>query len=394
MRLAASLLMTGLLLAAGCAKDDTVVAVAYDGDPIDDLTVEVTTPSTATLRWTAPSAGGVSAASYRLRWRVGSLEAATWDDATAVEDLPEPTVPGDPEVQWVIDLPAGQTVAFAVRYTQGAGVSDLSNVVVVDLAAAPDAPAGCVYLPAATFTMGSATDELGRAADEGRHQVTFGRGFFLARHEVTQQEYADVTGLSPSYHEGLQKPVERVAFLDAIRYCNLLSARDGLAPAYVIAGEEVAWTVDAEGWRLPTEAEWEYACRAGSTTSLAGGELAVTGCELDYVLEQFGLYCGNDLDGDDEETGPFPVGRFRHNAWNLVDMHGNVLEWCWDWYAADLGSSAVVDPRGPATGFVRVLRGGAWSSPAEACRSARRSYLVPGNSNPAVGFRVARTAAW
>ncbi len=390
MRVVASSLMIGLMLTVGCAREDTVVSVNYDGDPIDDLVVEVTSPTTATLTWSAPSAGGTIAASYRIRWRLGGLDAATWDDATVVDDPPPPAAPDDPEEHWVLDLPAGQTVAFAVRYTQGAGVSDLSNVEVVDLPAGPAAPDGCVYIPAGTDTLGSPAQELGRDSDEPRREVTLSRGFFLARHEVTQAEYAAVTGLEPSLHDGADKPVEQVAFLDAIAYCNLRSTADGLTPAYTVAGDDVSWNQDADGWRLPTEAEWEYACRAGSDDALAGGALTVTGCELDFVLSQFGVYCGNDLDGDDEDNGPFAVGEFRHNAWNLVDMHGNVSEWCWDWYVAAPGSAT--DPTGPETGFVRVLRGGAWTSQAQSCRSASRSFLVPQNSNGAVGFRVARNA--
>jgi formylglycine-generating enzyme required for sulfatase activity len=392
MRLIWSLLL-GTVLLAGCADEDTVIAVNFEGLPIDDLTATVTSPTTVTLAWSAPSAGNTVAAGYRIRWRVGSLDASTWDDATAIAEPPPPSAPGDPDQLWVLDLPAGQAVAFAVRYTQGAGVSDLSNVAVVELPAAPPAVAGCVYVPAGSFTMGSPSDELGRDADEAAHPVTLTRGFYLGRHEVTQAEYEAVTGLRPSYHRGDDKPVEQVSFLDAITYCNARSLQDGLTPAYTIAGDDVAWDPQADGWRLPPEAEWEYACRAGSTGALAGGPLTVLGCDLDFFLGQFGLYCGNDLT-DEDNTGPFVVGQFQHNAWNLLDMHGNVSEWCWDWYVADLGSELAVDPRGPDAGAVRVLRGGAWTSQAQQCRSASRSYLVPSNANRGVGFRVGRTAPW
>jgi len=393
MRLIPSLLLCSLLLVVGCSDEDTVITPNFEFAPIDDLTATTTSPTTVTLRWSAPSAAGTVAAGYLIRWRPASLDAGTWDQATVIDDPPPPSAPGDPDQLWVLGLPAGEALAFAVRYTQGTGVSELSNVVVVELPESPGEVPGCAYVPAGHFDMGSPANELGRDADEALHRVTLSRGFFLGRHEVTQLEYAEVMGQQPSYHRSDRGPVEQVSFFDAIAYCNARSLREGLTPAYAIDGQDIAWDTDADGWRLPTEAEWEGACRAGSVTALAGGPLTVFGCELGFFIDQFGLYCGNDLE-DDDNTGPFPVGQFRHNAWGFHDMHGNVSEWCWDWYQADLGADAVVDPAGPATGATRVLRGGAWTSQAQHCRSASRAYLTPGNANWAVGFRVARNAPW
>jgi formylglycine-generating enzyme required for sulfatase activity len=389
MRTFAPVAMIAIVLVAGCTEDDTIVSVNFEGDPIDDLSATITTPTTATLHWTAPSAGGTTAASYRIRYREGSLDAATWDDATPA-DAPPPNVPDADEQQWLIDLPAGTTIAVAVRYTQGAGVSDLSNVVTIELPPAPAIPDGFVYVPADSFTMGSPADERGHEPDEALHRVTLTRAFFLGRTEVTQSEYQAVTGENPSVRQGSRLPVQNIDFLDAVTYCNARSAADGLTPAYTIDGEDVSWDPEADGWRLPTEAEWEYACRAGSTTALPGGDPVAFACDLDFLLSQYGIYCGNDEVDDENLGGPSPVGGLAHNAWGLLDMHGNVFEWCWDWYQRDLVDAT--DPRGPETGVSRVTRGGAWSSPVDACRAASRSQAVPDSRNGARGFRLARTA--
>ncbi len=164
---------------------------------------------------------------------------------------------------------------------------------------------------------------------------------------------------------------------------------DGLTPAYMVDGEAVAWDRDADGWRLPTEAEWEYACRAGSDSSLPDGDITETACNLDFLLDQYGVYCGNDDEDDQGVGGPSPVMGRRNNAWGLYDVHGNVFEWCWDWYASD--PPRTDDPAGPPTGSNRVIRGGGWTSQAQACRAANRSQLAPASLNPAVGFRVARS---
>ena len=139
MRTIASVAMIAIVLVAGCTENDTVVSVNFEGDPIDDLSATITTPTTATLRWTAPSAGGTTAASYRIRYREGSLDAATWDDATPA-DAPPPNVPDADEQQWLVDLPAGTTIAVAVRYTQGAWVaadSLMTQVVALARAGSP-----------------------------------------------------------------------------------------------------------------------------------------------------------------------------------------------------------------------------------------------------------------
>ena len=164
----------------------------------------------------------------------------------------------------------------------------------------------------------------------------------------------------------------------AVRFCNSLSAREGLEPAYEIEGEEVVWYLDASGYRLPTEAEWEYACRAGSTTRWASGDRPE---DLDRVAWHGGVSGG----------APQPVASLEPNAWGLYDMHGNVWEWCWNWSTA-YPSRYVTDPVGPRTGQSRVIRGGAWDTGALSCRSAEHNAARPRLQGSMIGFRVARNA--
>ncbi len=219
--------------------------------------------------------------------------------------------------------------------------------------------------------------------------MTLTRPFFLASHEVTQAEYEALTGENPSDHQGDLYPVEQVSWLDAVAYCNLRSQAEGLTPAYTIDGDAVSWNQDASGYRLPTEAEWEYACRAGTTTSCASGNIRELGCERDAYLGAMATYCGNDE--DDGEVGHDEVGQRLANPWGLYDMHGNVLEWCWDDYRSQLTSPAP-DRTGPVAGVNRVIRGGAWTSPSQRCRSAARSYRSPDQVSYGVGLRLARWA--
>ncbi len=201
-----------------------------------------------------------------------------------------------------------------------------------------------VWCPPGTFTIGSR---------DGAHQVTLTKGFWLAKTEVTQAQWKSVMGSNPSDHEGDGNlPVERVSWTECDAFCK----RAGL--------------------ELPTEAQWEYACRAGST-----GEYAGTG-----RLEDMGWY-------DDNSDGQtHPVGQKQPNAWGFYDMHGNVEEWCADWFG-DYPKGPVTDPKGPASGSRRVHRGGSWGGIGDGvivCRSANRHYDYPSNTDDNLGFRPAR----
>ena len=238
-----------------------------------------------------------------------------------------------------------------------------------------------IQVPAGKFTMGSPVDEVHRNSDETRHEVVITKPFYLGVFEVTQGEYEKVMGANPSFFsvkgggkqrvegkETTQLPVENVSWLDAVEFCKKLSAKE------------------KKTYRLPTEAEWEYACRAGSATVFH------TGNDFHSNLANInGL--GYSSYGK-EQAGPFwrctvHVGNYRNNDFGLFDMHGNVQEWCADWYGEDYyKNSPKDDPQGPKNGTEHVVRGGAWPSSAKACRSAARNHLPPDEKVYTSGFRV------
>jgi formylglycine-generating enzyme required for sulfatase activity len=176
----------------------------------------------------------------------------------------------------------------------------------------------------------------------------------------------------------------------------LRSTGEGLTAAYTITGATysgnhitsatVTWNQAANGYRLLTEAEWEYACRATSTTAFCNGAITNINCSpMDPNLDQVGWYCGNAL-GTSHDVGGKPA-----NAWGLKDVHGNVWEWCWDWFA-NYPTGPLTDPTGPASGSARVLRGGSWGDGARNCRSAYRDFSNPGGMGSSIGLRLSRTA--
>jgi formylglycine-generating enzyme required for sulfatase activity/serine/threonine protein kinase len=215
-------------------------------------------------------------------------------------------------------------------------------------------------IPAGTFTLGDANGY----DDERPHQVTLTQPFELSVYEVTQEQYEAVMGTNPSYYKGPQNPVGNVSWDDAVEFCRKLSA----LPAEKSAGYV---------YRLPTEAEWEYACRAGTTTAYSFGD-------NDSELGKYAWF--DDNSGDTTH----PVGGKKPNPWGLYDMHGNVWEWCQD-CDGDYPSGAVTDPTGAASGDRRVLRGGSFNAPTSIVRSAFRVITQPDNRNYIVGFRPART---
>jgi len=216
-----------------------------------------------------------------------------------------------------------------------------------------------IWISPGTFIMGSPTNEDGRFDCEGpQTQVTISKGFWIGKYEVTQGQYQQVMEKNPSqYDNGLDAPVENVNWNDANEFCSKLQMRLSAA----LRGGDV---------RLPTEAEWEYACRAGTTSNYVG--------EL-QELAWFNVNSGGTT---------HPVGKKQPNAWGLYDMYGNVWEWCKDYYAGKLPGGTATDPQGPSSGSARALRGGSWDGRAVYCRSAFRAGREPTLRRNNVGFRV------
>ena len=259
-------------------------------------------------------------------------------------------------------------------------------------------------IQAGGFNMGSPADEPHREADEGLHRVEITRPFLMGATEVTQQQWNMVMGSGPSYFTscGFDCPVEQVSWFDAVRFCNKLSEMEGLTSCYTLEQKQVAWDRDCNGYYLPTEAQWEYAARAGSETAFPNGAITQAVCGPEPGLEQIGWYCRNsrvhyqgcyDATGYDgpECAGVHPVGQKQPNAWGLYDMNGNVMEWVWDCYAKDYGAGPADDPTGPDCGDHRVVRGGSWIGYARTCRSADRQDFMPDFRSSDLGFRVARS---
>lgn len=241
-------------------------------------------------------------------------------------------------------------------------------------------PSGIVMVkvPGGEFLMG---DQAGEDDEKPVHPVRV-EGFLMDVHEVTQESYQQLTGRNPSKFPGADRPVDQVSWYNAaVLYCNMRSMREGLQPCYDPETGECDFS--RSGYRLPTEAEWEYACRAGATTRFSFGDDA-------GQLARYGWFKEN------SEKKTHPVGQKTPNAWGLFDMHGNVMEWCHDRYAEDYYRQSPRDnPTGPEEGDECVLRGGSWSTSADRCRAAARYSETPqfadacfGSDN--YGFRCVR----
>ena len=245
-------------------------------------------------------------------------------------------------------------------------------------------------IPKGTFTMGSPNTEVGRDSDETQHQVTMTEDFYIGVFEITQKQYSLIQGSNPSSYKGDTRPVENVSYKD-IRGTGSTAGAGWPAYGHAVDSGSFLGKLRAktgQTFDLPTEAQWEYACRAGTTTALNTGK-NLTSEKRDSAMDEAGRYDYNQKDGKGGYSSSHTkVGSYLPNAWGLYDMHGNVYEWCLDWYKSDLGSSAVTDPKGPNSGSPRVVRGGCWSSSASGCRSAYRSIYNPSNGGSYAGFRV------
>ncbi len=245
-------------------------------------------------------------------------------------------------------------------------------------------PPAMVELPPGRFWMGSERD----FTEQPIHQVELTRPLLVMVTEVPQWLWSAVMGYNPSWFRGDSLPVENVTWWEAVEFCNRLSLRHGLQPCYRWQGDTLLWDRLANGYRLPTEAEWEYACRAGTVTDTYAGDLQQPwgGCESEEpLLDDIAWYCRN------SDARTHPVARKRPNAFGLYDMLGNVSEWVWDWYESTAYQQhSTTDPEGPPSGERRCVRGGSWQHGAFLVRSAARGALSPWHHSPAVGFRIVR----
>ncbi|MCL1992464.1 MAG: formylglycine-generating enzyme family protein [Spirochaetes bacterium] len=300
------------------------------------------------------------------------------------------------------DAPARQAVARNAA-ARNAAARNAGEVIV--------SPAGIAlaWIPAGTFTMGSPDDEIGRWPEEGpQRQVTISEGFWMGVYPVTQGEWVQVMGGNPSHFQGNpaageaqgRRPVERVSWYDALIFANRLSILEGLTPAYSINGStnpddwgtppdrQMSATWDAAqivagstGWRLPTEAQWEFAARAGTDTAFSNGTQDWTNLA---GLETIGWF--------DFNAGGMTrkVGLKQPNPWGLHDIHGNVAEWVWDWHE-NYPSYAQTDPAGAPSGVMRGIRSSSWSGTGQWARSSARFRDIPFLRSSDTGLRLVRS---
>lgn len=236
-----------------------------------------------------------------------------------------------------------------------------------------------IRIPTGEFIMGN---DAGENDEKPAHTVRIS-AFYMDHYEVTQNQFQTLMGQNPSKHKGPDNPVEQLGWLAAVKYCNMRSLREGLNPCYTL--EPLRCDYEANGYRLPTEAEWEYACKAGTKTTYSFGNDPAQ-------LRNYAWY------QDNANKTTHPVGQKTPNPWGLYDLHGNVWEWCNTYYQEDeYSDQPAQDPRGPESSEECVLRGGGWNSSGDYCRSSVRFSEPPGLADvcfgyDAYGFRCIRKA--
>ena len=240
-----------------------------------------------------------------------------------------------------------------------------------------------VLIKGGTFWQGS--NEAPYSSNEQAHKTTL-RSYYISSTEITQAQWLDVMGNNPSKFSGKDRPVEYVSWYDAVKFCNALSLKEGLTPVYTISGSTVDWNKTAGGYRLPTEAEWEYAARGGQFGAIDDEPLVRAPYAGSEDANTVGWYEKN------SNKSTKPVGQKAPNQVGLYDMSGNVWEWCWDWYGT-YPKEAVENPDGAnRQSGQKVLRGGSWFTPEKLLRVTYRYWNVPTFKVNSVGFRVARNA--
>ncbi len=239
-----------------------------------------------------------------------------------------------------------------------------------------------LWCPPGSFQMGSPENEGARDSDEVRREVTLTQGFWLGKHEVTQAQWEKIMGNNPSYFKGLKLPVEKMSWASARTFCEKLTKRESKAGRL------------PKGWayQLPTEAQWEYACRAGTKTAWNFGNSPKELSKYANYADKNADFEYADKEHDDGHATTAPVGSYPANPWGFRDMHGNVFEWCSDWHG-EHSLVTVSDPLGPSIGTEKVFRGGCWALPGVFTRSARRDKNQPILESAFLGFRLCLRSA-
>ncbi len=381
---------------SGEASDVSSVPLAAGWNWIANPTLNAVSPSELLHSggWTAndriQTGGGASATYTGNGWVPAefSLESGkgyqihSANEGTLTFPEPEPEV-GE-ALYVVMDLSGGSNAAsYPIRYSsKGPDLSDN---------ACRTTELWLRRIPAGTFLMGSPEDEAGRYNKETQHEVTLTQDYYIGVFECTQKQWELVMGSNPSVYMGDCRPVECVSY-DMIRGASTTGGAGWPATGHMVDIGTFMGKLQAKTgltFDLPTEAQWEYACRAGTTTSLNSGKNLVT-LISDVNMAELGRYAYNVSDGIGGYSQHTTVGSYLPNAWGLYDMHGNVYEWCLDWYD-DYGTDTVQDPLGPTTGSSRVMRGGRHGSSARDCRSAYRVNNLPSDRNiyrGGMGFRI------
>lgn len=354
----------GLLGMSGCSSDEAIVW----------LHVKNVTAELATLQVSMSLDGKPATQQYEFSQGLEEVAIRLWKDQIVQGNL-SVTLYGLTTERCVV---ASGKYEASVRTSAAASESDVTLSPLVPTLC-PHLRPNLVAVPKGSFTMGSSLSESGRGSDEVAHKVTLSTSFWMAETEVTQRQYQNVMGNNPSKHKGDDLPVEQVSWNEAAAYCNALSAKEMLVPCYQISGTTVGWADKSTctGYRLPTEAEWEYAANPPNPprTIYAGSDM------VDGVA-WYGLNAGPTTHAVKAKT---PNGR------GLYDLSGNVWEWVWDYYQLNYEALPSTDPTGPATPTNRVIHGGSWRQPASAARVADRASSPGTSRNDDLGFRIVRS---
>jgi formylglycine-generating enzyme required for sulfatase activity len=266
-------------------------------------------------------------------------------------------------------------ISLIVPHSSKSGfIKIIDNSIALDSAAIKISPVPffeVVEIPAGKFMRGSETS----APDEFPvKEITISKPFLMTKFEISQRIFESVSGINPAMPVNLILPVVNVKWIEAVQFCNNISELQGLKPYYIITGVDVTAIGTSNGWRLPTEAEWEYACRAGSSGDYSGST----------IIDEMGWY------GDNSGLKLHPSGTKKSNDFGLFDMHGNCWEWCFDFYSETYyKTGTTTDPQGPNSGKERVMRGGSWNDGKNYARSSNRT--LPADFDNNIGFRIVRS---